>query len=83
LILMLSFWGCSQGYLYGLVGVSECHQNNYAMEMLCWYTPEFSPLWRNFLVGFTVERPARLAYIAWCVGSVGYFLARGVRSKQA
>jgi len=45
LVLALSIW-------VGIVGAIDpdtpgiCFANNYALEHLCWYTPEFSALWR-------------------------------------
>jgi hypothetical protein len=47
-VLVLSFW---VGYLAALDDRTPlvCTQNHYALEHLCWYTPEFSALWRPFI----------------------------------
>jgi hypothetical protein len=51
--LALSFWVGFNGLVFGQTGLEICHENNYALEHLAWYTPEFSALWRPF-----VARPA-------------------------
>lgn len=52
---LLSAWGCAQGFIYEQQGLGICCQDNYAIEALCWYVPEFSPLWRQFVTGFNSE----------------------------
>ena len=33
----------------GVSAYAVCTEDNYALEHLCWYTPEFSPLWRPLI----------------------------------
>jgi hypothetical protein len=33
--------------------MDQCWQNNYALESLCWYVPEYSALWRPLVTGET------------------------------
>jgi hypothetical protein len=40
---------------------SICAEDNYALEHLCWYTPEFSSLWRP-LIEWPELSPATTAY---------------------
>ena len=51
-ILILSSWVCIQGFVYAEKNLEICTQNNYTQEFLCWYTPEFSPIWRQFITTF-------------------------------
>ena len=68
--LVFSCWVCIQGYLYGNLQLSICGENKSQLELLCWYVPEFSPIFREFVVGFPRVPPLRLAYATWCLLSV-------------
>jgi hypothetical protein len=81
-LLLLSVWGCAQGYLYGLEAIEPCTDNHYALEALCWYTPEFSPLWRQFVIGFSSVIAARALYVEWCVVSIAYLLFQSFRQSS-
>jgi hypothetical protein len=65
IVLTLSSWVAIEGVMFDLSGLDLCHADlNY--ESLCWYVPEFSPLWRPF-VDFrppTIDRVAVAAYFA-------------------
>lgn len=50
LVLILSFWVSIDGAVFGQKTLEICQANNYALEVLCFYTPEFSVLWRPFVV---------------------------------
>lgn len=50
-VLLLSTWVGVDGYLFGQTAMDACWANNFALESLCWYTPEFSALWRPFVTG--------------------------------
>ncbi len=69
-VLALSGWVCVQGYLYGNLQLGICGENKSQLELLCWYVPEFSPIFREFVGGFPKVSPLRLAYVAWCVLSL-------------
>lgn len=60
----LSGWVGISGAVFDLDGLSICAARQYAMELLCWYTPEFSPLWHPFVA------PRTLAAAEWLY--VGY-----------
>jgi hypothetical protein len=49
--LALSTWVAIDGVSFGLQGLDLCSQHEYALEFACWYVPEFSPLWRPFVLG--------------------------------
>jgi hypothetical protein len=50
-VLVLSFWVGINGVVFDQNTLaSTCQANNYALETLCHYTPEFSALWRPFVV---------------------------------
>jgi hypothetical protein len=80
-VLVLSGWVCIQGYLYGNLQLSICGENKSQLELLCWYVPEFSPIFREFVVGFPQVPPLRLAYVAWCLVSV-LFIAFAWRASK-
>jgi len=37
------------GAVFDQVGLERCFENGYALEALCWYTPEFSVLFHPFV----------------------------------
>jgi hypothetical protein len=50
-VLLLSFWVGIDGALFGQSTLAQvCTSNNFALEAFCHYTPEFSALWRPFVV---------------------------------
>ncbi len=54
-LVSMSFWVGFNGVHFGQDNLGICFDDNYAMEMLCWYVPEFSALWRPFVVNGWVE----------------------------
>ncbi len=80
--LTFSFWVCIQGYLYGNSDLAICGENKSALELLCWYVPEFSPLFRQFVVGFSHYQPVRLLYVGWIVLTACGFTAGIVFRKR-
>jgi PA14 domain-containing protein len=67
-VLILSSWVAIDGAVFDLSGLAQCRDPAY--EFLCFYVPEFSPLWRPF-VEFTHPSFERVV-----VGA--YFAAAGV-----
>ena len=68
--LVLSFWVGIDGAIFDqntLSGV--CWANNYSQEFLCHFTPEFSALWRPFVV----YEPLNIADVLYIVYSVIVF----------
>jgi hypothetical protein len=49
-VLCLSVWVGINGAVFGQSNLEICYANHYALEALCWYVPEFSVLWRPFVV---------------------------------
>jgi hypothetical protein len=52
--LTLSAWVGLNGAVFDQRDLELCVQNTYALEFLCWYTPEFSALWHPFVSGLSV-----------------------------
>jgi hypothetical protein len=48
--LTLSTWVAVDGVAFNQSELGVCGENQYALEFLCWYAPEFSVLWRPFVV---------------------------------
>jgi len=80
LILLISFWVGINGVVFGQDNMGICWQNNYKCEMLCWYVPEFSALWRPFvthsLLGLidAICDDHRASYALWQFTTFGYFI---------
>jgi hypothetical protein len=73
-VLTLSAWVAVSGVVTDLSELGFCAQDDYALESLCWYTPEYSPLWLP-LVHFP-ELSARTAVVAvYCVLVYAYLAA--------
>lgn len=49
-ILAFSAWVGVNGMVFDQKGMNLCRQRHYQLEALCWYTPEFSALFRPFYV---------------------------------
>jgi len=64
-ILALSFWVGINGSVFDQSNLDICTANNYALESLCWYVPEFSVLWRPFVV---FQQPNFNGIIITCYG---------------
>jgi hypothetical protein len=65
--LVLSAWVGIDGAVFGLDGLSGIGTaNNYALEGLTWYVPEFSPLWHPF-IDHRHLAPRDLIVVAYCV----------------
>jgi hypothetical protein len=72
-VLTLSTWVAVSGVITDPSEFAFCVENNYALESLCWYTPEYSPLWRP-LVEFP-DIPASTAVVAAYCALVYAYLA--------
>jgi hypothetical protein len=65
LVLAMSCWTSVATTVFEKGGEQICTANNYILEHLCWYTPEFSVLWNPFvgpLRALTSGEWAMLAY---------------------
>jgi hypothetical protein len=67
LLVVLSMYVAMNGFLYGQANLDLCWANNYQLEFLCWYVPEFSALWRPFVVGFHIHAIpfGRIVFVVW------------------
>jgi hypothetical protein len=65
LVLVLgSVWVGVSGAVFGQRGLDLCTANQYQLEALCWYVPEFSPLVRPLLGTLRLE-PRMLSVVCW------------------
>jgi hypothetical protein len=55
-LIVWTLWVGVSGAVFSLEGFDNCLADNYALEHLCWYVPEFSPLFRPLVVA--TEAPA-------------------------
>lgn len=55
LLTLWTVWVGASGIVFGLHGMDVCMANDYALEHLCWYTPEFSPLFRPLVIHSSLE----------------------------
>ena len=47
--ILLGGWVVISGTVFDLKNLSACSENDFTTEFLCWYVPEFSPLFRPFI----------------------------------
>ena len=73
-VLTLSAWVAVSGVVTDLSELGFCAQDDYALESLCWYTPEYSPLWRP-LVDFPDLSASTAVVAAYCVLVYAYLAA--------
>ena len=71
LALVLSFWVGVNGIAFDMTGLQICSANDYALEVLCHFTPEYSPLWHPF-VEPSVIRPLAVVVCAFWAGVLGW-----------
>lgn len=55
IVLVWSIWVGVSGAVFGEANMGICFENNYQLEFLCWYVPEFSALLRPFVEPFNLE----------------------------
>lgn len=65
LILFLSLWVGVNGVVFRQNTLDICTQDNYQLEYLCWYVPEFSPLIRPFIVHAALGVNDKLLLLAY------------------
>lgn len=65
-LLLVSGWVCVEGVLWALGDMNTCLANHYALESLCWYAPEYSPLVKGFIFGFAPVSLGKIVYACWC-----------------
>jgi hypothetical protein len=58
-LLTLSIWIGAEGAIFGTDNLEKCQDDNYALEHLCWYVPEWAAWIRPFIA------PRRLAPREW------------------
>jgi hypothetical protein len=63
LLVSLSLWVGVDGIVFQQKTLEVCTANNYALESLCWYVPEFSALLRPFIIRNTLTLQSRLMLI--------------------
>ena len=68
--LLLSVWVAVDGVVFGTANLEACTANGFALEHLCWYVPEFSVLWRPFVVPRAAYTPLEAAFILY--GTVAF-----------
>lgn len=74
LMLGLSAWVGVSGAIADLSALEVCSRNHYALESLCWYTPEYSSLWHP-LVQFPALTARTAAVAAYCALVFAYLAA--------
>lgn len=84
-VLLLSIWVGVDGYLFGQTAMDACWVNNFALEPFCWYTPEFSALWRPFVTGDIggAWDMRRALFAFWQIFTGAYLIRRLFSSSRA
>lgn len=82
-------WVGVSGIVFGLRGLDACVANGYALEHLCWYVPDYSPLFRPLVLTPGPLAPWQEAWIVFAAlvlavlitsGPLLVDLARGIPS---
>ena len=87
-LMAIATWVGIDGVIFGQFHMELCWTNNYQYEMFCWYTPEFSALWRPFVVLtwrelFTyIVNSERFAYALWQAIVFIYLSALVITSRK-
>jgi hypothetical protein len=71
-LLTLSLWVGVDGVVFQQDTMDICYANNYALESLCWYMPEFSALVRPFISRMALQPNDRLLLLLY--GVLGLYL---------
>jgi hypothetical protein len=78
IILCLSTWVGINGAVYqwgaAMTLPTICTQNNYNLEMLCYYTPEFGTLWLPFVKHIALD-PGQQLFMAFSLLVFAYLIA--------
>ncbi|MBV9212426.1 MAG: hypothetical protein JOZ25_02145 [Actinobacteria bacterium] len=79
--LILSIWVGISAYVFDQAAAPVCVANDFALEHLCWYTPEFSVLWRPFVQAMSLSAldVLYLTFAAIVAVRMLHALFRGVR----
>ena len=78
-VFILSVWVCIDGALYQwstslfTTMPAVCTQNNFNLEMVCYYTPEYSALWLPFVHHYALDVPKTL-FLCYVVVTAGYLV---------
>jgi len=61
-VFCLSAWVSADGAVFQWVVINPtvCSQHNNAMEILCWYTPDYSALWQPFVFHLQIARAQKI-----------------------
>lgn len=70
---MLSLWVGCQGVLYGTDFLGDCYSQAHELEFVCHYVPQYSALWRVFIIGPHLEG-RRITYLIYALLIGGTFL---------
>jgi len=73
-IVTLSVWVAINGAVFDKNNLRACTDNAWALEALCWYTPEFSVLWRPFIERSPISFEHGL-FIGYCTIAWMYLVA--------
>ncbi|MFC6017710.1 hypothetical protein ACFP2T_16025 [Plantactinospora solaniradicis] len=64
---LLSVWGAANSLVYGQLRPWICYENNWRLEALCHFTPEYSPLWLPFVETPALTGPQRAALAGYAL----------------
>jgi hypothetical protein len=80
--LAASLWVGLDGLVFAWATPDVCTANHYAQEYLCWYTPEYSALFRPFIVPVGLGRDERILVGLFVVAAAYLLASRVIRAAS-
>jgi hypothetical protein len=76
-------WVGVSGAVFDLAGLGLCIANGYALEHLCWFVPEFSPLFRPFVLPPGALLPWQKAWMGLAVFVLAVLITSSPDDREA
>lgn len=73
-----TFWVGVSGAVFGTDGLGVCMENSYALEHLCWYVPEFSPVFRHLVIRPPALEAWQFAWMVFATAAAAALAARAL-----
>jgi hypothetical protein len=76
-LLAWTVWVGVSGAVFDLEGLEQCIENGYALEHLCWFVPEYSPLLRHFVIPPSAIAPWQQIWMVFAAIAAAVLITSG------